>query len=270
MASTAFAFSAYRTADAATKNAERAARDAEEQRKLALTATADAQNQKFIAVIQKENAVKSSAEADAQKLVAVKEKENAVKAAKEAQAQKRIADNQREAALMATARAVEERHKALASQRRTLQFNYVANINLAHRAFDEGNRFLGGKNYSRVSCLPGICRQRIMFVILPGTVSGGSITMNHSLSKVTVKPVMSVAFSRDGEMLASGGEDGTVKLWDVRTKQELSTLKGHAATVIEPAFCPDGRTLASVSYDGTVKLWDVNAKQELRNFKGDD
>ena len=69
--------------------------------------------------------------------------------------------------------------------------------------------------------------------------------------------VNAVVFSPDGYTLASAGADYSVKLWNVNTMQELSTLKGHAEYIPAIAFSPDGKTLASVGNRRTVKRWDV-------------
>jgi WD40 repeat protein len=75
------------------------------------------------------------------------------------------------------------------------------------------------------------------------------------------KTVFSVAFSPNGSTLASGGEDATVHLWDVRAPRHVvpwgPPLTGPTSTVYSVAFSPDGAILAAGSADGTVRLWDV-------------
>jgi WD40 repeat protein len=70
--------------------------------------------------------------------------------------------------------------------------------------------------------------------------------------------IHSLAFSPDGRILASGGNELKVKLWQVDTGRELANnLVGHWANIGSLAFSPAGWVLASASEDGTVIVWDV-------------
>ena len=80
------------------------------------------------------------------------------------------------------------------------------------------------------------------------TLEGHSTTFRYT-------DVNSLAFSRDGKILASGSADNTIKLWDVATRREMATLTGHSDGVNSVAFSPDGKTLVSGSDDNTIKLW---------------
>jgi WD40 repeat protein len=77
--------------------------------------------------------------------------------------------------------------------------------------------------------------------------------------------VFSVTFSPDGRLIASGSWDKTIKLWDVKTGEEIRTLKGHSELCHSVAFSPDGRLIASGSDDKTIKLWDVKTGEEIRD-----
>ncbi|KAL2808652.1 WD40-repeat-containing domain protein [Aspergillus granulosus] len=85
--------------------------------------------------------------------------------------------------------------------------------------------------------------------------------------------VTAVAFSPDGQTVASISYDGTVRLWDPATGVECRTLQGHTDSghtdsVTAVAFSPDGQTVASASYDGTVRLWDPATGVECRTLQG--
>ncbi|MFN3422895.1 MAG: WD40 repeat domain-containing protein, partial [Armatimonadota bacterium] len=80
--------------------------------------------------------------------------------------------------------------------------------------------------------------------------------------------VWSVSFSPDGQILASGSYDDTVKLWRVSDGRLLRTLVGHTSGVSSVSFSPDGQILASGSYDKTVKLWRVSDGRLLRTLVG--
>lgn len=68
---------------------------------------------------------------------------------------------------------------------------------------------------------------------------------------------LTLAFSPNGKLLASGSSDGTVGVWDVATSSQLEAFARHGDRVVSVAFSPDGKFLASASYDGTVLLWDM-------------
>lgn len=80
--------------------------------------------------------------------------------------------------------------------------------------------------------------------------------------------VLTVAFSPDGQILATGSDDNTIKLWEVNTSQLICTLVGHSWSVVAVAFTADGETLLSASCDKTVKLWRVSTAEEIVTLSG--
>jgi WD40 repeat protein/serine/threonine protein kinase len=80
--------------------------------------------------------------------------------------------------------------------------------------------------------------------------------------------VYSANFSPDGKLLATAGQDKTVRLWDVVSGETLRVLTGHTHDVNSVQFAPDGQTLATASEDQTVKLWDAATGRERITLMG--
>ena len=81
--------------------------------------------------------------------------------------------------------------------------------------------------------------------------------------------VNSVVFSPDSATLASGSQDGIIRLWDAGTGALIRTLIGHTGWISRVAFSPDGNTIASGGWgDNTVGLWDVGTGTLIRMFTG--
>ena len=77
--------------------------------------------------------------------------------------------------------------------------------------------------------------------------------------------VTSVAFSPDGQALASGSWDKTIRFWNPRTAEHSRTLTGHTDRVTSVAFSPNGNMFASGSWDKTVRFWNPHTGKTHRD-----
>ncbi|MFN9859703.1 MAG: WD40 repeat domain-containing protein, partial [Pseudanabaena sp.] len=80
--------------------------------------------------------------------------------------------------------------------------------------------------------------------------------------------ILSVTFSPNGQILASGSADRTIKLWHPQTGKLIKTLQGHRSWIWEIAISPDNKFLASGSYDHTVKVWDLESGECSQTLQG--
>jgi WD40 repeat protein len=75
-----------------------------------------------------------------------------------------------------------------------------------------------------------------------------------------------VAISPQGDLIASGGHDGVLRLRHWETALQRTRCEGHANPILCVAFSPDGSLLATGAQDGTVRLWDQRSGKERRRF----
>ena len=80
------------------------------------------------------------------------------------------------------------------------------------------------------------------------------------------RDVNSVVFSPDGNMIASGSGNGTIRLWNAHSGEFIKYLEGHTKSVNSVVFSPNGNTLISTGEEG-VCLWDVNTGEYIDEFQ---
>ena len=80
--------------------------------------------------------------------------------------------------------------------------------------------------------------------------------------------VQALAFSRKGSVIATAGTFKTIRLWEVVTGKNYNKLEGHTAPIKAMTISPDGSMLASGGQDGTVILWELTTAKMITQFKG--
>ncbi len=174
------------------------------------------------------------------------------------------ANQQRLGALVAQQQALEAKTEADKQRDEARLTAYASGMVLAQRAWDENN----------------VARARELLAEVPKEAAGRNLRGFEwfYLSRVCradernllgdAGRVDSLAFSPDGQRLASGSRDQTLKIWDCATGKELLALKGYAGWGNSVAFSPDGQRLASALDDHSVKIWDSATGQVLFALNG--
>jgi WD40 repeat protein len=203
------------------------------------------------AELQRQAAVEANSDATAQKHAAV--------------AANQEAGRLRTAAQQTRADAERQRQRAEDLDRTTRRNLYFMQFAAARRAFDDAQvgqaiDYLQGLRPAR----PGDSDFRgFEWYYLWSQCHAELLTLRGHGSQV-----WALAISPDGKLLASGSNDGSIKLWDPSTGREIHTLRGHTGLIRKVVFRPDGQRLASASADRTARIWNVATGQEEIAFRG--
>ncbi len=76
--------------------------------------------------------------------------------------------------------------------------------------------------------------------------------------------ITTITYSADGKLLATGGEDGMIWIWDAETGEEVRRLWGHTGVVRSIVFSNDGKKLVSASDDGSIRIWYVDIRDLIQ------
>ena len=113
------------------------------------------------------------------------------------------------------------------------------------------------------------CEIIILFLIIQLLASSGILTADPiQFTKVTVftghhNSVIRVVWSPNGTRVASGSQDGNVRIWDIRMGKNVLNFFGHSNAILDVAWNPDGKEIASSSLDNTVMIWNSESGDKI-------
>lgn len=113
------------------------------------------------------------------------------------------------------------------------------------------------------------CEKMLEIVYIPqANFKVEAVTRCSSSMGGHTEAVIVVTFSPDGNSLASGSGDTTVRLWDINIQTPLFKCEGHSHWILALEWSPDGRKIASACEKGEIFLWDPLTGKSLKKFKG--
>ncbi|MBV1694395.1 MAG: TIR domain-containing protein [Hyphomicrobiales bacterium] len=149
------------------------------------------------------------------------------------------------------------------ARRETLVYTSLAAKAYGEQEFDRGMRFAlqayppqGGVPWAPFS------------TALEGKLAGGPI-----MSRLRLRlnghtgAVVGASFSSDGRRVVTASSDGTARVWDAESGQEIALLKAHTSWVRAASFSPDGKRIVTASDDQTARVWDAESGQEIALLK---
>lgn len=111
------------------------------------------------------------------------------------------------------------------------------------------------------SILSGNARGLVSLIDL----ESGKLSATFAKHSTTIKVIR--LFPSQSNCFVSGSLDTTIRIWDIRQKQEITVFKGHSKQVNDLSVSPDDSMIASASDDGLVKLWNISTSKSMADFQ---
>ena len=176
------------------------------------------------------------------------------------------------AAIASTAQAantqvIEQRNAAVNAQA-------IAETNFIHaeaqRLAYEATNIMSGNRHSTTAALLALRSLNLEYTPQGDASLLQALNLNYPLQTFTSSNgiVTKVAFSQDDKLILTGNDDGTARLFDAQSGQELQVFSGHTAQVNSIAFSADGKLILTCSADKTARLWDATTGKEVQTFSG--
>ena len=188
--------------------------------------------------------------------------------------ERNLALQQEQRANTAATRAEAETRRATEAREETRQNLYAADMLLGQHALDDDNLGLARRlvldwqptspNPSTPNSQPSTDLRGFEWRYLWKKCRGDQLHTLYGHSN----GVHSVAFSRDGKVLASGDASGAVKLWDVASRRLFATLATRLARIVRVSFSADGRALATADEMGKVTVWNFATREAVWTHEG--
>src|SRR5262249_31175858 len=107
----------------------------------------------------------------------------------------------------------------------------------------------------------GYCFTALFLVLVLGGSAAGQ--EKAILQERNPARIVFLTFSADGKVLATGEQDGKVRLWDVTRDKQRAVLQGHTAEIAALQFSHDGNSLTTQGQDRRIRSWDLALGKEL-------